>query len=152
VKRLTGERVPASLAESLASMDSLYAALDVTEVAVDQKKRIESMAALYFALVGELGLRWVAERITALPTDTSWQALARNALRDDLAVQQRTLTSAVSKLSPEGEDPAAMLAEWKDRYAPALTRLKSMTDELKRGGVIDLAVLSVLLRELRALA
>jgi hypothetical protein len=27
-----------------------------------------------------------------------------------------------------------------------------MTDELKRGGVIDLAVLSVLLRELRALA
>ncbi len=152
VTRLTGEGVPQALAESLAGMDSLYAVLDVTEVALDQKKSMESMAALYFALVGELGLRWVAERITALPTDTSWQALARNALRDDLAVQQRALTSAVSSLSPDGRDPAAMLAEWKDRYAPALTRLRSMTDELKRGGVIDLAVLSVLLRELRALA
>jgi NAD-specific glutamate dehydrogenase len=45
-----------------------------------------------------------------------------------------------------------MLSEWKERYAPALARLKSMIDELKRGGVVDLAVLSVLLRELRALA
>jgi glutamate dehydrogenase len=152
VKRLTSEGVPQALADSLAGMDSLYAVLDVTEVALDQKKRLESMATLYFALVGELGLRWMAERITALPTDTSWQAMARNALRDDLAVQQRALTSAVSRLSPEGQDPAAMLAEWKDRYAPALARLKSMIDELKRGGVIDLAVLSVLLRELRALA
>ena len=39
-----------------------------------------------------------------------------------------------------------MLAEWKERYAPAIARLKSMTDELKRpGGNLDLAVLSVLL-------
>jgi glutamate dehydrogenase len=152
VARLTSEGVPSALAESLAGTDSLYAVLDVTEVALDQKKSVESMARLYFALAGELELRWIAERITALPTDTSWQALARNALRDDLAVQQRVLTGAVVKLAPGGEDAAAMLAEWKDRYAPALARLKSMIDELKRGGVIDLAVLSVLLRELRALA
>jgi glutamate dehydrogenase len=152
VERLTSQGVPADLAARYAGLEGLYAVLDSTEVSVEQKKTMEEIGGLYFTLVGELDLRWVAEKITQLPTDTSWQALARNALRDDLAVQQRTLTSAVSKLSPEGQDPAAMLAEWKDRYAPALTRLKSMTDELKRGGVIDLAVLSVLLRELRALA
>ena len=31
----------------------------------------------YFALAGDLELRWFAERITALPTDTTWQALAQ---------------------------------------------------------------------------
>jgi len=101
--------------------------------------------------VGELELRWFADKITQLPTDTPWQALARNALRDDLSSQQRALTSTVARLS-EAQDPAAMLAAWKERYAPTIGRLKTMTDELKRAGTLDLAVLSVLLRELRALA
>jgi NAD-specific glutamate dehydrogenase len=55
-------------------------------------------------------------------------------------------------MTPESSDPIAMLAAWKERYAGALGRLASMTDELKRSGSIDLAVLSVLLRELRSLA
>jgi NAD-specific glutamate dehydrogenase len=45
-----------------------------------------------------------------------------------------------------------MLAAWRERYAPAIARLKSMIEELKRQGNLDLAVLSVLLRELRSLA
>ena len=112
---------------------------------------MQAVAALYFALVGELELRWFADRITQLPTDTPWQALARNALRDDLSSQQRALASTVAKLSPE-QDPAKMLALWKERYAPAIARLRAMTEELKRAGNLDLAVLSVLLRELRTLA
>ena len=72
-------------------------------------------------------------------------------MRDDLATQQRVLTSSVAKLSPGESDPAKMLAAWEERYAPAIARLKSMTDELKRSTSLDLAVLSVLLRELRNL-
>jgi glutamate dehydrogenase len=151
-RRLAGAGVPAEVAAAVSSVNALYAVLDVTEVATEQKQDAASMAALYFALVGELELRWFSDRITQLPTDTPWQALARNALRDDLSAQQRALTSAVAKAAPGAGDPAAMLAEWKSRYAPALARLKSMTDELKRAGNLDLAVLSVLLRELRSLA
>jgi len=151
VSKLVAEGVPEATAGKVASLGALYAVLDVTEIALDQKKSVEAVAALYFALVGELELRWFSDRITQLPTDTSWQALARNALRDDLASQQRALTATVAKLSESG-DPAAMLAAWRQRYAPAITRLKSMTEELKRLGSLDLAVLSVLLRELRSLA
>lgn len=152
VTRFTGEGVPREVAERTASLGALYAVLDVTEVALDQKKSVESVASLYFALVGELELRWFADRITQLPTDTNWQALARNALRDDLASQQRALTSTVAKLS-ESPDPATMLGAWRERYAPAIARLKSMIEEMKRQqGTLDLAVLSVLLRELRSLA
>jgi glutamate dehydrogenase len=151
VQRVTAQGVPRELAERYAALEGLYAVLDVTEVAMEQGKPIETIAALYFALVGELELRWFGEKITQLPTDTLWQALARNALRDDLATQQRVLTSSVAKLSEE-TDPARMLAVWEERYAPAIARLKAMTDELKRAGTLDLAVLSVLLRELRSLA
>ncbi len=152
VQRLTSEGVPADLADRYAELEGLYAVLDATEVAVEQKKAIELVGALYFALVGELDLRWISAKITQLPTDTSWQALARNALRDDLASQQRALTSTVAKLSPDSTEAAQMLAAWKERYAPAITRYKTMVEELKRAPTLDLAVLSVLLRELRALA
>jgi len=150
-KALEKDGVPAELAQRVASMSALYAALDITEVARDQKKPAEVVAKLYFSLVGELELRWFWDRITDLPTDTQWQGLARNALRDDLSSQQRALTAAVAKMSEQG-DPAMLLAQWKEQYAPAIARLKGMTDELKRTGTMDLAVLSVLLRELRSLA
>src|SRR6185437_7968141 len=126
VVRLAGQGVPGPLARRLAGLDALYATLDVTEVALAQGKRIESIAALYFALAGEVEVRWLAAAITLLPTDTSWQALARNALRDDLAGQQRALASTVSKLSPGNEDVDAMMRAWREHYAPAIARLKDM--------------------------
>jgi hypothetical protein len=59
----------------------------------------------------------------------------------------------VAKLCPGENDPGRMLLIWKDRYGPAITRLKSMVDDLRRvNAPLDLAVLSVLLRELRTLA
>ncbi|HXZ48873.1 MAG TPA: NAD-glutamate dehydrogenase [Usitatibacter sp.] len=151
-RRLAGQGVPEDLARRLAGLDALYATLDVTEVAMAQGRPIETVAALYFALAGELRLRWFAERIALLPTDTSWQALARNALRDDLASQQRALAAAAAAPSPANDDVAAILAAWRERYGPAIARLAGMTDELARGATLDLAMLSVLLRELRALA
>jgi NAD-specific glutamate dehydrogenase len=45
-----------------------------------------------------------------------------------------------------------MIGAWKERYAQPIARLAAMREELKRQGSLDLAVLSVLLRELRGLA
>ena len=150
--RLEAKGAPAGLARDMAGLDALYAVLDATEVARETGCALETVARLYFALAGDLELRWFGERITALPTDTPWQSLARNALRDDLASQQRALTSAVARLAPGSADPAAMMAAWKERYAQPIARLSAMREELKRAGTLDLAVLSVLLRELRGLA
>jgi glutamate dehydrogenase len=152
VARLSGQGVPPELARDLAGLDALYAVLDATEVARETGRPLEVVARLYFALAGDLEIRWIADRITALPTDTPWQALARNALRDDLAGQQRALATAAARLAPGADDPAAMMAGWKERYAQPIARLSAMREELKRAGALDLAVLSVLLREIRGLA
>ena len=150
--RLVARGAPQELARDMAALDPLYAMLDTTEVARETGRPLEAVARLYFALAGELDIRWFAERITALPTDTSWQALARNAMRDDLSSQLRALTAAVARLSPDVADPAAMIAAWKERSAQPVARLMAMREELKLAGSLDLAVLSVVLRELRGLA
>ncbi|HEX4944665.1 MAG TPA: NAD-glutamate dehydrogenase domain-containing protein, partial [Usitatibacteraceae bacterium] len=152
VASLVAKGVPQDLARAMAELDALYAVLDVTEVAQETGRPLEAVARVYFALAGDLELHWFAERITALPTETSWQALARNALRDDLSSQQRLLATSVTRLSPGSTDPAAMVAAWKERYAQPIARLAAMRGELKRAASLDLAVLSVLLRELRGLA
>jgi glutamate dehydrogenase len=149
---LAAKGVPAELAHAMAGLDALYAVLDVTEVAAESGRPLECVARVYFALSGDLELRWFSERITALPTDSPWQALARNALRDDLASQQRALAATVARLLPGSSDAGAMIAAWKERYAQPIARLAAMREELKRAGSLDLAVLSVLLRELRGLA
>ena len=112
--------VPRGARRAARGLDALYAMLDVTEVARRAEDGASSpSAALYFALVGELELRWFAEKITQLPTDTPWQALARNALRDDLASQQRALTSTVAKLSPGHRRSRARCSRrGSERYGP----------------------------------
>lgn len=94
VAKLVKQGVSQPLAQRAANLDAIYGVLDVTEVSHEQKKPVDVISTLYFALGGELDLRWISDRITQLPTDTSWQALARNALRDDLASQHRAITAA----------------------------------------------------------
>ena len=49
--------------------------------------------------------------------------------------------------------PGRMLFAWKERYGPAIGRLKAMMEDLRRVNTpLDLAVHSVLLRELPTLA
>jgi glutamate dehydrogenase len=144
--------VPEELARKVASLDALYAVLDIVEVATEFKKSADLVAAVYFSLVGKLELRWFASQINALPTDTHWQALARNAMRDDLAAQQRLLTTAVVKMSADRNDATQMLKTWEALVQLPMQRLHEMVNDLKSGPALDLAMLSVVLRELRSLA
>jgi len=143
--------VPTSTAKHVAALDACYAALDVVDIATNTQQGVDRVAEVYFAMVGRLEIRWFGDQIDALPTDTHWQGLARNALRDDLSRQMSLLTMSVISLSPTGTDAAPMLAAWEAANASPLARLKDMVADLKTGPVLDLAMLSVGLRELRSL-
>ena len=142
--------VPLQTAEIVAGLDAAYAALDIVKVAGKSGKSVELVAQVYFSLVGKLEIRWFAKQITALPTDTHWQALARNAMRDDLSNQQRQLTLAVVSRSATETQAERMIAQWEKSHTLALTRIADMVNDFKSGAV-DLAMLSVVLRELRGL-
>ncbi|MBK9027662.1 MAG: NAD-glutamate dehydrogenase [Propionivibrio sp.] len=143
--------VPAGTAEQVAKLDPSYAALDIVDIATDSEQGVDRVAEIYFALVGKLEMRWFGDQINALSTNTHWQGLARNALRDDLARQTRLLTASVIRLSPDGTDATEMLAAWEASNHAPLSRLREMVADLKTGPALDLAMLSVAMRELRSL-
>jgi glutamate dehydrogenase len=150
--RLAAQGVPPDLAHSVARLDAMYSVLDIVECAHELSRPVELAAQVYFALVGKLDMRWIAGQVANLPSDSHWQAMARAAMRDDIANLQRQLTAGVLKLSPNVSQPQELIAAWDAHHAKALARMREVMDDLKSAREADLAMLSVLLRELRVLA
>ena len=149
---LTERGVPTELAIAVARLDAMYSVLDIVEISVEKSREVQLAGAVYFALVGKLDLRWATSQIAALPADTHWQAMARAAMRDDIANLQRQLTACVLSLSPQLSDATELIAAWSTHHEKALNRMREVMDDLKHARESDLAMLSVLLRELRVLA
>ena len=81
--------MPRELAERVVTFDTLYATLDIAEVAGSARWPVELVAAIYFDLANRLGLPWLRDTIAALPGDQHWQMLAKGAMQDDLSGLQR---------------------------------------------------------------
>ena len=152
VARRVEQGVPEALAKRVAALEELYSALDLVEVAVEQGRDEATVARVYFALGGELDLHWLAGQVSGLPADTRWQSLARGALRSDLSSLARELTSAALRNAPAGADTQDVLRAGRERAAVPLERYQQLLAEIRGAPAIDMAMLSVLLRELRGMA
>jgi glutamate dehydrogenase len=149
--KLRRSGVDEDLARRVASLSAMFAGLDIVEVVHGDGVELETAASVHFALGDALGLHWLMERITALPRDNNWQSLARAALRDDLMVQHRLLTADVLRSGDKGKGKARVEA-WSEANVQRMARLAQLLGELRVGGSPDFTMLSVALRELRALA
>jgi glutamate dehydrogenase len=148
------------LAARLAALDGLAPALDIIHVAGSEDE-IDDVAAVYFALGEQLEFDWLRDRITALPRDDRWQALARSALGDDYAQERAALTADVLRAArgTGGVPPTAAagaakdsLERWLGHHRPAVDRFLAVIDDIRSGPASpDLATLSVAMREARAL-
>ncbi|MEO5735545.1 MAG: NAD-glutamate dehydrogenase domain-containing protein, partial [Rubrivivax sp.] len=143
--------VPAPLAQRVAASDALVAALDVTELADTMQQPPERVADLLIAIGELLGTPRLQSLIDALPAENYWHGLAKTSLTDDLADLQRTLTGEALSHA-ETDDAQATLTTWKTSEHGALERAQRLLTELTDAPTVDLAMLSVALRELRSLA
>jgi glutamate dehydrogenase len=151
VVRWTQAGVPQEIALRVAALDTLYAALDIVEIADSSHRPVETVAGVYFQLSSKLGLAWLRDRISKLPGDSHWQTLARGSMRDDLAGLQRTLAGNILA-NGQDNDPRALVAAWETRSRETMERASRLLGELRAAPAPDLAMLSVGLRELRNLA
>jgi glutamate dehydrogenase len=150
IARYETDRVPRDLAARVATFDTLYAALDIIEVAELTRRPVELVADVYFDLATRLGLSWLRDRIAALPGDQHWQMLARGAMQDDLSGLQRTIAAEVFARADAGT-AAALIGAWQDRNRRGIERAAQLLGELRTAAQPDAAMLSVALRELRNL-
>ena len=151
-ERFTAEGVPADLANRVASLDALFSGLNVIEVASTCGETVEAVAGVYFALGYRLDLHWLRDQIAKLPSETHWQALAQGALRDDLYSEQRELTAEVLRPGLEDRDAEALIDAWVRENSAAVGRATAMLNDLREAETLDIAMLSVALREIRSLS
>jgi len=151
-ERFTAQGVPADLANRVASLDALFSGLNVIEVATTCGETVEAVAAVYFALGYRLDLHWLRDQITKLPSETHWQALAQGALRDDLYSEQRELTAEVLRPGLEDRDAEALIEAWVRENSASVARATALLDDLREAETLDIAMLSVALREIRNLS
>ena len=143
--------VPQELAARVVALDTLYATLDIVEVAAAAKRPVETVAAVYFDLSTRLALPWLREKIAALPGDAHWQTLAKGAMQDDLASLQRTISMGALANGTDLASSGKLVAAWEGRNQRSIQRVGQIIGELRAASLVDAPMLSVALRELRNL-
>jgi len=143
--------VPSALAQRLASLPVLFAALDITEVSISLQRPVSLVAPLYFALGAQLELTWLRNQVAALGEDSRWMRLARAGLRDDLYRLHRTLTREALLLTPLANDPSTLLENWLQANQVNVERYTQQLADFKTADVSDLALLTVAVSEARKL-
>ncbi|MGF6694700.1 glutamate dehydrogenase [Metapseudomonas resinovorans] len=143
---------PEDLARVVAGTSHLYTLLPIIEASDVTGKDAAEVAAAYFAVGGALDLSWYLQQITSLPVENNWQALAREAFRDDLDWQQRAITISVLQMNDGPADIEERVALWLDQHRALVERWKAMLVELRAATATDYAMYAVANRELMDLA
>lgn len=140
--------VPKSLASISAGASNLYSALSIIEAAQQSKRSLTSVSEAYFHVGELLSLNWFMLRINELPAGSHWEALAREALRDDLESQQRVLTAALLGHQKPKEKLTETIERWQQEHSTLFARWENMLNEAQSMGQIEFPMVSVALREL----
>ncbi len=139
----TAQGVPDELAARIVALEHLPRALDIAELADAHGVEVEVVAAAYDEVGRKLRFEWLGDRIVELPRADRWDALARNALREDVFAQYRRVVDAVLT--------AGAYDAWAATRSVVINRMLTFLEEIRVHSVFDVATLSVALRELRAL-
>ncbi|WP_188860353.1 NAD-glutamate dehydrogenase [Marinobacterium nitratireducens] len=148
----TDAGVPVRLASLIAASRSLSAILGLTEVAGEHGLKMGRVVRAYYALGQELELHWFAGLLEGLSVENYWQALAREAFRDDLDWQHRALVSSLLAGSRPGQPMAKLLADWLERNRAQVERWRYLLTELRSAGRTEYSMYTVAIRELFDLA
>ena len=149
-KELEKLGVPADTAGRAASLLALFSLLDVVDLAEELALPVEEVAGVYYYASEKFTIAEMLTRVSKLPRDDRWDALARGAMRDDLYAVLESLTRSVLVASDGGDTPAKRFDYWADANRDALKRARTAMHGVERLDNAGLAALSVALRTLRS--
>jgi glutamate dehydrogenase len=148
-KELEKLGAPTQMALRAASLLDQFSLLDVVEISADTERESSEVAPVYFAASEQFGIDSMLSRVTKLPRDDPWDALARGALRDDLYAVLEALTKSVLDGSSSSSTPQGRIAAWSEANAESLNRTRMALSGIERLENPGIAALSVALRTLR---
>ena len=137
--------VEAGLATRCSMMRALYSSLDIVEVATNANIDVQEAGRIYFEIGRKLELFWLREQVSSLEGDY-WQRLAADGIYSDLFRYQRLITAEV--IANADVDQEEVLSKWQQDHDAAISRVNKIISEIKDAAQLNLAMLSVALREI----
>lgn len=125
--------VPELLARMVAGTSHLYTLLPIIEASDVTGQNPADVAKAYFAVGSALDITWYLQQISALPVENNWQALAREAFRDDVDWQQRAITISVLQQGDGTQDVETRLSLWMAQHESMIERWRAMLVEIRVG-------------------
>ncbi|MCW8451020.1 NAD-glutamate dehydrogenase [Legionella quinlivanii] len=142
------EGLSPELARDLTAVRALFSAMDIVEIARQLDISVTKVAELYFGIGEFLDLHWIRSQIIAHPTDNNWEALSREALRDDLDWQQRQLTVGVITLDNQQKDFMGCFTAWAESHSGLIERWQHILADLRASSSLNYTMYFVAIREL----
>ena len=139
---------PDELAHELTATRALFSAMDIIDVAHEEGLDIPAVAEVYFGIGEFLDLTWIRAHIIAHPTENHWEALSREALRDDLDWQQRQLTAGIIRFDEDKKEIMSCFYTWSESHAALIERWQQILANLRSSTVLNYTMYFVAIREL----
>lgn len=148
---LIDQGVPEDLARRIAAMQQMVAVCDIVRIAEATGRDVIDVGATYFAIGARFQLGLLRAAAESIEAETHWQKLARAAAIDDLFGHQRELTRVVLSSGTNGTVGGDLVRKWVDDHQRGCARCDQLIDELRAAGQIDLSMITVANRQIRAM-
>jgi glutamate dehydrogenase len=123
----------------------------VVAIARASDHQVEMVGQIYFAVGDRLGINWLRSAAGEIVSSNHWQKQAVAALVDDLFAQQSAITRRILEDEDARKADGDTVEAWANGRRRAIDRLGGLVSELQSQPAIDLAMLAVGARALRAL-
>jgi len=144
---LEASGIPARLAHRVANIGVMSAALDIVRLA-RTGRAVDEVARVYFGLGARFGLDRLRAAGASIAAETPWQKAAVAALVDDLFNYQSVIASRVIAEADGARDP---VDAWLTARPRVVERIDQTMTDFRAAASVDLAMLTVASRQLRAL-
>ncbi len=139
--------LPEEMASYFSMSRALHATLDCVDAAIKFNLPIKSVIDVYFELGNTIGLSWLRSKIISSSVENSWDALSREALRDDIDWQQKRLVVAILSNS-KGNKLSVNIKIWEKEYSSLINRWEQILHDIKEHPSTSFTVFFVATREL----
>lgn len=151
VNNLIAQSVPADVACEIIYQSTLFSSFDIADVCKQHQVPLILVLHIYFSLSEKLHLHEFMHQINQQPVANHWQALARSAFREELGLQQRSLTSVVLSTCSSTGKCDIIIDDWLVEHEALILRWHHMLADFNISSSHEFAKFSVALRELNLL-
>ena len=140
---LTSSGIEESISRCLSQLEFVYHGLDVTQVANQCNTEVITAAQTWYGLYEQFQGDWLNQAIANLPSQDPWQRKARASLKQEFEASLAQLTQTVIASDQS--------VAWELRNQALIERCLAIFGELQSNTNINLAMLSVAVREIAKL-